>query len=58
MEKYIVNICRIAYSNLDIEVEAINQVEAERWALDNAGSYDFPIEHTSEYQLNSTTKVK
>jgi hypothetical protein len=58
MNKYKVNVCRITYSFLDIEVEAINQNEAKRWALDNAGNYEFPLEHTAEYEVSGASKIQ
>ena len=41
MAKYIVNVCRIAYGNLDIEVEASSAEQAEEKALNEAGNHLF-----------------
>jgi capsular polysaccharide biosynthesis protein len=57
MPKYRVNVCRIAFSNMDIEVEAHNKEEAEHVAENEAGSHSFPNEHTSEYQVQSVTRL-
>jgi hypothetical protein len=54
MPKYKVNVCRIAYGNLDIEVEAKNTKEAMRKAEDKAGDYLF-TEHTSKYEAQGAT---
>jgi hypothetical protein len=56
MPKYRVNVCRIAYGNLDIEVEAKNKKEAMSKAEDKAGSYEF-TEHTSEYKAQGVILV-
>lgn len=57
MPKYRVNVCRIAYSNMDIEVEARNPKQAEKKAQEEAGNYSFPNEHTSEYSVQSVVKL-
>ena len=56
MAKYRVNVCRIAYGNRDIEVEAKNEQEAMTIAENKAGSYDFS-EHTSKYEAQSVSKI-
>lgn len=56
MPKYRVNVCRIAYGNLDIEVEAKNEKEAMSKAEDKAGNYEF-TEHTSEYKAQGAMLV-
>jgi len=57
LKRYRVNVCRTAYGNLDIEVEATNAVEAGKIAVDKAGNYSF-TEHTSEYSEQGVTEVK
>ena len=57
MSKYRVNVCRIAYSNLDIEVEAKNPIEAEKKAEQEAGNHLFPNEHTSEYDAQGCHEI-
>ena len=56
MPKYKVNVCRIAYGNRVIEVEAKNQKEAMRKAEDEAGNYEF-TENISEYEAQGATKI-
>jgi hypothetical protein len=53
---YRVNVCRIAYGNLDIEVPAHNAREAKRDAEVEAANHVF-TEHTSEYQAQSVTRI-
>lgn len=48
--KYKVNMTRIGYANLDIEVEAATLEEAKELALDKAGDQLFS-EHESEYEV-------
>lgn len=55
MAKYIVNVCRIAYGNLDIEVEANSPEQAEEKALNEAGNHLFS-EHSSEYEAMSVSE--
>jgi hypothetical protein len=55
MAKYIVNVCRIAYGNLDIEVEADSPYQAEERALNEAGNHLFG-EHSSEYEAMSVSE--
>jgi len=55
--KYRVNVCRIAYGNLDIEVIGRNAREAKRDAEDEAGNHVF-TEHTSEYKAQSVTRLE
>ena len=57
LKKYRVNVCRIAYGNLDIEVMAPNKKLAQRSAEESAGNYSF-TEHTSEYQAQSVMEIK
>lgn len=56
MSKYRVNVSRIAYGNLDIDVEAANEREALRIAEEEAGNHLFN-EHTSEYQAQGATEI-
>ena len=49
MNKYVVNVLRIGYGSLDLEIEADNEDEAVEIALDNAGNESFS-EHHSEYE--------
>jgi len=49
MKTYEVDVCRIAYGNLTIEVQASSSEEAMRIAEEEAGNYSFN-EHTSEYK--------
>lgn len=58
MPKYKVHVCRIAYSHLDIEVEAPNSRQAMRKAEDEAGNHTFPTENTSEYEAQGCTLIK
>jgi hypothetical protein len=55
MPKYKIPVCRIAYSHLDIEVEAPNSKKAMRKAEDEAGNHEFPTENTSEYEAQGCT---
>ena len=55
MSKYIVTVNRIAYGEIDIEVEAANEDEAKERALDHAPSESFS-EHSSEYEIGHITK--
>ncbi len=50
MNKYVVNVLRIGYGSLDLEVEADNEDEAVEIALDNAGNELFSENH-SEYEV-------
>ena len=50
MNKYVVNVLRIGYGSLDLEVEADNEDEAVEIALDNAGNESF-VENLSEYEV-------
>jgi hypothetical protein len=54
--KYKVNVTRIGYANLDIEVEADNPEDAERKALDTAGNHLFS-EHHSEYEAQGVAEA-
>jgi hypothetical protein len=56
MPKYKVNVCRTAYANLDIEVEAPNQKAAEEKALIEAGDHLFS-ENRSEYTAEGITQL-
>jgi hypothetical protein len=55
--RYKVNVCRIAYSNLDIEVWATSQKDALRKAEAQAGNHVFPNEHSSEYEAQGASLV-
>jgi|TARA_Y100000296_G_scaffold8585_1_gene10120 hypothetical protein len=50
MNKYVVNVLRIGYGSLDLEIEADNEDEAVEIALDNAGNESF-VENLSEYEV-------
>lgn len=52
MKKFKVSVIRIAYSCKEIEVEAESQEAANEIALDDAGNYDFPMEHYAEYEID------
>jgi hypothetical protein len=56
--RYKVNVCRIAYSNLDIEVSATSQKDALRKAEAQAGNHVFPNEHTSEYEAQGASLIE
>lgn len=58
MPKYRVHVCRIAYSHLDIEVEARSSAEAEVAAEQEAGDHVFPSENSSEYKAQGCTKIE
>lgn len=58
MPVYKVHVCRIAYSHLDIEVEARNKDEASHKAEQEAGNHLFPNENTSEYEAQGCTKIE
>jgi len=57
LKKYRVNVCRIAYGNLDIEVEARNARAAERLAEADAGNHSF-TEHTAEYRTQTCQRLE
>lgn len=57
ISRYRVHVCRIAYSHLDIEVEARSQAEAEVAAEQEAGNHVFPTENSSEYQAQGCVKL-
>jgi hypothetical protein len=57
IKKYTVNVCRTAYGNHDIVVEAKDEKEAKEKALDEAGNY-FYSEHTSEYTVESVSLIR
>lgn len=54
MPKYKVNVCRTAYANRLIEVEAKDPKEAEEKALDIAGDFDYS-EHSSNYSAEGVS---
>lgn len=58
MPKYRVNICRTAYANTYIEVEATTKKKAEEKALEDAGNHLFPTEHTSDYSVEGSTLIE
>ena len=58
MNKYRVHVCRVAYSHLDIEVEAFSENDAKKLAYHEAGNRSFPIENSSEYSVEGCTLVK
>lgn len=49
--KFSVNVTRISYACRTIEVEAIDEKDAERLALEAAGDFDFS-EHDAEYKTD------
>jgi hypothetical protein len=53
---YRVDVCRIAYGNNDIEVEAIDEKEARRKAVDLAPNLDFGT-HDVEYKPQTVTCI-
>lgn len=55
--KYKVNVTRIGYANLDIEVEASSSQSAKQIALDVAGNHFFS-EHMSDYKVQSVQEEK
>ena len=57
MSKYRVHVCRIAYSHLDIEVEAAGVIEAQHKAEEEAGNHLFPSENSSEYEAQGVTQL-
>jgi len=57
MPKYKVHICRIAYSHLDIEVEADSHSEASKNALEEAGNRSFPTEKSFEYTVEGVIQL-
>jgi len=56
LKTYCINVCRIGYGNLDVEVQAHNAREAKRLAERKAGSYEFS-EHSSEYEAQGASEV-
>lgn len=57
MPKYKVHVCRIAYSHLDIEVEADDIEQASNKTIDEAGDHSFPTENSSEYTVEGITQL-
>jgi hypothetical protein len=58
MPKYTVHVCRIAYSHLNIDVEADNSKKAMQKAENVAGTYSFPTTgHSSEYEAQGCMKL-
>ena len=57
MPKYKVHVCRIAYSHLDIEVEACDASAACRVAAEQAGDHLFPNENSSSYHAQGATQI-
>ena len=57
MPKYKVHVCRTAYSHLEIEVEAPNQMKAEQKVMVEAGNHSFPTENSSQYSIEGITKL-
>jgi len=56
MPKFSVNVVRIGYASMDIEVEADTEELAMDKALDTAGNHLFS-EHSSEYEAESVVRV-
>jgi len=57
MPKFNVDVCRIAYQHMTIQVEAKDEEHAKRKAEDEAGNYLFPTENHSEYQAQGATEI-
>jgi hypothetical protein len=55
MPKFEVQVFRTSYSSRMIEVEAKNEEEAKKNALEEAGDYEFS-ENDAEYTVNFVTK--
>jgi acyl-CoA hydrolase len=55
MAKFNVNVVRIGYASMDIEVEADTEELAKEKALDAAGNLLFS-EHSSEYEAESVVR--
>jgi hypothetical protein len=55
MPKFEVQVFRTSYSSRMIEVEANNEEEAKKNALEEAGDYEFS-EHDAEYTVDYITK--
>ena len=56
MAKFKVHVCRIAYSHLNIEVEAPNQFMASKKAEAEAPNHVFPTENSVEYEAQGSCK--
>lgn len=57
MPKFRVHICRVAYSHLDIEIDAGDKEDAAEKAEQEAGNYTFPTENASEYSIEGVTEI-
>lgn len=58
MPKYRVDVSRIAYSNMEIIVDAKNPKQAMKKAQEEAPNHLFPSEHTSEYEAQGAILIK
>ena len=56
MAKFNVNVVRICYASMYVEVEADTEELARDKALDTAGDHLFS-EHSSEYEIESVVRV-
>jgi hypothetical protein len=54
-KKYVVSVCRTGYGFRDIEVEAKDEKEALKLALDEAGNHEFS-EKTADYTTDGLTE--
>ena len=54
-QKYVVAVTRTSYAFRNIEVEASNDKEAKRLALDTAGNYEF-TEKDASYEVDAIHK--
>jgi hypothetical protein len=52
-KKYVVSVCRTAHAFRDIEVEAKDEIEAEKLALEEAGNHEFS-EKSADYTANGS----
>ena len=57
MNTYEVQVTRIGYGSRTDRVKAKTLKEAEQKALDQAGNFLYS-EHTSDYEIESATKIK
>ena len=50
MKKFKVSVVRVAYAVREIEVDALDEKDAQDVALETAGNYEFS-EHSSTYEV-------
>ncbi|MDP2692736.1 MAG: hypothetical protein Q8O88_03810 [bacterium] len=55
-KKYVVAVCRTAYAFRDIEVEAQNETEAMKLALEDAGNHEFS-EKNADYTTEGLREI-